>query len=480
VILRRVPAHVLAAALCLGLAAANLTRVHTLAFACALAVSTGLLVVASAAARFAIFATLLCLLGWWWASARLDALDRSQLSTYVDRAGRAIVVVTTRPSVGRFDVRAQGRLQRFAGRPMNERVQLEFPRGRAPPEQGAMLDVLAVVKLPRPPAEGFDERTWLRRHGVHVVLHVDEWTAIGKRGGLGGLADAVRTRLERAIAPGLAGERRAVLQGIVLGDDDALSDELRRDFRASGLYHLLAVSGQNVVLVAAGVLVLAWLAGVNRWIGEVGALAGIGAYVLAVGAQPSVIRAGIAASLASLAWLTGRLRDAWYAFLVGAIALLAWNPYVLLDPGFQLSFAAVAAIFTLVPGLMRRLEGYPLPFFLRAAVAVSTACGLATAPIVWVQFGALPLLAVPANALAEPAIPILLGLAFLTAGLGMISPAAAAFVAWLNGWIAAYVAICARAIGSLPFAQVTSNRGLAGLAAAVLASTYAWHRWRRS
>jgi competence protein ComEC len=266
----------------------------------------------------------------------------------------------------------------------------------------------------------------------------------------------------------------------VVGNDAALSDELRRDFRAAGLYHLLAVSGQNVALVAGGVLLLAWLAGVSRWVGEAGALAGIAAYVLAVGAQPSVVRAGIAGALASLAWLTGRLRDAWYALLLGAIALLAWNPYLVFDPGFQLSFAAVVSIFTLVPYLSRRLEGYPLPLFLRLAVAVSTACGLATAPIVWIQFGALPLLSVPANALAEPAIPPLLALAFVTAAIGAFSPSAAELVAWLNGWLAAYVALCAHAIGSLPFAQVTSSRGLAALAGCGLAAAYAWRRWRTS
>ena len=78
--------------------------------------------------------------------------------------------------------------------------------------------------------------------------------------------------------------------------------------------------------------------------------------MLAVGPQPSVIRAGIAGALASLAWLTGRLRDAWQALLLAAIALLAWNPYAIYDPGFQLSFAAVAAIFTVVPWIDRRLE----------------------------------------------------------------------------------------------------------------------------
>src|SRR6266511_4155354 len=112
---------------------------------------------------------------------------------------------------------------------------------------------------------------------------------------------------------------------------------------------LLAVSGQNVALVAGGALILAWLLGVPRLVAEVGALAAILAYVLAVGAQPSVVRAGVAGALGSLAWLTARTADRWHLLLVGAIVLLAWNPYVLLDVGFQLSFAAVIAIFVLVP-----------------------------------------------------------------------------------------------------------------------------------
>ncbi len=360
---------------------------------------------------------------------------------------------------------------------MNEPVQLQLKLGRSPP-QGAVLDALVVVKLPPGPENGFDERTWLRRHGVHVVLRVDEWAQVGSRGGLGGVADRLHRWLGRSIAPGLGGERRAVLDGIVLGEGSQLSPGLRQDFQASGLYHILAVSGQNVVLVAAGALTLAWLLGISRWLGELGALAGIGGYVLAVGPQPSVIRAGIAGGLASLAWLSGRLRDAWQALLVAAVALLAWNPYNLYDAGFQLSFTAVVAIFTVVPRIAKRLEYSPLPRGLRMGIAVSLGCSLLTAPILWIQFGYLPILGVPANALAEPAMPILLGLAFLTAGLDTFAPGAATVVAWLNGWTAAYIAFCARTIGSLPFAEIQNGRVLAGVVGVLLLACYLRYRRR--
>jgi competence protein ComEC len=173
--------------------------------------------------------------------------------------------------------------------------------------------------------------------------------------------------------------------------------------------------------------------------------------------------------------------DRWYFFLLGALVLLAWNPYTLLDPGFQLSFAAVAAIFVLVPRLLRLFEGYPLPTQLAGVVAVSTACGLATAPILWFQFHAVPLLTVPANALAAPAMPPLLALAFAAALAGLVFPPAGTAIAWLNGWFAAYLAGCARLVGGLPGAQVRSGRALLELLlVTAVAGAYAWRRWLNS
>lgn len=473
-------AHLLAGSVCAGVAGANAVRgpgIAVVAGASALALLAG---AADGGARLGLLVLSLCLAGWWWGSIRLEAIDRSPLLAEVGRAERALIAVTGPARRTRFELRVPAQVRQFGTLRLREPVLLKLPLGRSPP-QGTVLEAVVEVELPRGPHHGFDEQTFLRRHGVHTVLHADRWRAVGHRGGLGGLADRIRTRLERSLAPGLRGERRAVLAGVVLGSDEGLSEELRDSFRASGLYHLLAVSGQNVALVAGGALLCAWVLGLPRWLGEVGALGGILAYVLAVGAQPSVVRAGVAGGLGSLAWLTARAQDRWYFLLLGALALLAWNPYVLLDAGFQLSFAAVVAIFVLAPRLLRGLEGYPVPRSLAAVLAVSTACGLTTAPILWLQFHAIPLLSVPANALAAPAVVPLLGLSFAAAAIEPLAPGAAAALAWLNGWCAAYLAAGARLIGGLPFAQARSDRAAAALVAvALLGAAYAWRRWPRS
>ena len=462
--LDRAPLHVAAGSLCAGLASANAFRL------------TGplpplmiiLLVVAAAAsgspARLLLVCIAACLAGSTWGSLRLEAIDRSPLRVDIGRAGRMLVEVTATPRREGFSIRAPARTLRFEGRAIREPVLLELALGRAPP-QGARLDVLAEIKAPRPAEHGFDEARYLRRHGVHVVLRVDRWRAVGRRGGLGGVADRLHTGLAAALASGSTGERRQILVGIVLGDDGEVPEALRDRFRSSGLYHLLAVSGQNVALVAAGVLGAAWLLGLSRFVAELGAVAAIGAYVLAVGAQPSVVRAGVAGALGSLAWLTARGRDRWYFMLLGAVGLLAWNPYDVLDAGFQLSFAAVGAIFVLAPRIHRALEGYPLPGAVRGVTAVSAACGVTTAPILCLQFGTVPLYTVPANVLAEPAMPPLLAFSFVAAALHPLSAGAGAAPAWLAGWCAAYIAACARLVGGLPYAQVRTSVALTILAA---------------
>ena len=446
----------------------------------AVIVASAIFAAAGSRARLPACALALLLAGWWWGSARLDALERSTLVPEIGRSAAVTAVVTGPVRRSAFGLRLPAEVRSFDKRTLHERVLLELPLGRSPP-QGAILELRATVAAPRGPEDGFDERGWLARRGVHVVLHGRSWRIVGRRGGIGGISDRLRAHVARAITPGLDGERHAVLAGIVLGEDEGLTDELRDDFKAAGLYHLLAVSGQNITFLALGVLGLAWLLGIPRLPAEVVAIAAIVAYVLAVGWQPSVVRAGVAGALASLAWLLSRPRDRWHFLALGAAVLLAWTPASLLEPGFQLSFAAVGSIFLLLPRLRPALEGYPLTDWLREAIAVSTACGAATAPILWFQFGSVPVYSLPANALVTLAIGPLLGIALVGSLVEPVLPAAALTLGWLNGWLAAYIAGCARVVGGLPFAQVGSATAVCLLLGTPVALLVLQRlpRWRR-
>ncbi len=405
----------------------------------------------------------LAVAGWWWGSERLHALGHSVLRPRVGTAIRAVVDVEETPRQGRFDTRVRALV-----RSAHEEVQLQLGPGRAPP-QGARLSVLGVLH---------PGGTRLRRQGIHVVLRADTWRVIGMRGAL---ADRLHAWLERDSALGLTGERRAVLEAVVLGQTQGIDDSLLARFRASGLYHVLAVDGLKVAAVAGGSAALVLWLGFGRIAAELVALLALAGYVLAVGERPSVIRAAIAGALGSIAWITARERDRWHALLVGAVLLLAWNPMFVFDVGFQLSFAAVASIFVVSPRVVRALEGYPVPRWLAQLIGVSTACGLATAPITWLQFKQVSLVTVPANVVGVPIVAEMVTLALLTALIAPVAPGIAVVLARLNGCGAAFVATCARVFGGLPGAQARSPAAAAGAAAFVLlAAAYAWHRGHRA
>ena len=287
------------------------------------------------------------------------------------------------------------------------------------------MQVTGRLARPRGPFNGFDERTWLARRGIHVVLKSPDGSWLDAAAASGAArpgphrgADGVRRRRPRRRGADARLDRARRRRRAVAQTRDA--------FRASGLAHLLAVSGGNVALLVAAVLVLVWVAGGTRVGGHVGALVAVVGYVGLVGPSPSVVRAG-----------RGRRAGVGGVAAVAAVRSVApvrgrvWpsspclNPYNLADPGFQLSFAAVAAIILVAPRLREALEGLPFVPGLRAATAISAACTLATAPIGWWHFGRLNLIAaVPANLLALPAVPALLWMGLAAGAVAPFAPSA--------------------------------------------------------
>ena len=443
----------LVGAVCVGLALSIWISLP-LAAACALAVcaSAGILRW-TGAARLAAVGVALAVVGLAWGSLRMDALRASVLVHELGESGVAELVTVAPARSSPWSTRVIAVTRRFRHVPVRERVLLILPVGRSPP-RGAILEASVRVAEPRPEDNGFDERAWLARQGIQVVLEASSWREVGRRGGLAGFGDALRDHIESAVTRGVDGTRRGIVLGVVLGEDEGLPADVQDDFRASGLYHLLAVSGQNVAFLAGGVYALGWLLRLSKVVREISILGVIAAYVLAVGWQPSVVRAGVAGGLASLAWLAARPRDRWHFLAVGALVLMAWMPTSLLEPGFQLSFAAVAAIFVAVPRVRRRLDGYPVPSVVSDAIAVALACAVVTAPIVLVHFGEAPLYTVLANVVAFVAAPLVLGLGLLAAVVEPVSPSAAAGLAALGGWAAAWLELVAHVVADLPSARI--------------------------
>ena len=192
-------------------------------------------------ARLAAVGVALAILGLAWGSLRMDALRVSVLADELGETGTAelVTVAPARSSLWSTRVIAVTRAFRYA--PVHERVLLVLPVGRSPP-RGAILEATVRIAEPQPEKDGFDERAWLARQGVRVVLEASSWRELGRRGGISGFGDRLRDRIERAVSRGTDGVRRGIVLGVVLGEDEGLPSDVQDDFRASGLYHLLRYS----------------------------------------------------------------------------------------------------------------------------------------------------------------------------------------------------------------------------------------------
>ena len=319
----------------------------------------------------------------------------------------------------------------------------------------------------------------MARRGIAMVLEAERVEPTGeRRGGLWGRIDLVRERAESALGRGMPEREAALARGFVLGQDDAIDPRTREDFRRSGLAHLLAVSGQNVILLC----LLAWpllaLAGLTLRARLLMLLALIAVYVPVTGAGASIQRAGVMGAAGLVAALAGRPSSRWYALLLAAALTLGLNPRASGDVGWQLSFAAVIGIFLWTARLASLLDGGRTQGSPRRALAegaaMTVAATIATAPLMAHHFGSLSPAALPANLLALPAVAPAMWLGMLAGMLGQLPAVPVEPLNWLDSLCLAYIAQVARWFGTPGWAlldiELDGPAGLIGAYAALIAA----------
>jgi competence protein ComEC len=301
---------------------------------------------------------------------------------------------------------------------------------------------------------------YLRRQGIAMTLRVDRITPQpGKRTGLTGWIDDVRVRAETALGRGMPRREEALARGFVLGQDDRIDERTREDFRRSNLAHLLAVSGENVILLG----VLAWpllaLLGLPLRARLIGTLCLIAIYVPLTGAGPSIQRAGVMGAAGLIAALADRPRSRWYAVLLAAAVTLALNPRTYGDVGWQLSFVAVIGIMLWARRLASLISGEAgrgsARRALAEAIAVTVSATVATAPLMAAAFDQFSPAALPANVLAAPAVAPAMWLGMLTGIVGQATFVPVEPLNWLDSLCLAYIAQIAHWLAAPDWASLT-------------------------
>lgn len=297
-------------------------------------------------------------------------------------------------------------------------------------EFGDTLSVTGTLMLP----ESFETDTgrsfpydkYLLKDGVYVVMKNIHETPVVTRP-----SDAftqavqflfgIKQHMLESLAHSLVEPYASLAGGLILGAKQGLGEELMDIFNRVGLSHIVVLSGYNIMIVAAFVLaVCSWIPRRHQFtvVGSVIIL-----FVIMAGAGSASIRAGLMA----LIYMWGKTRhktyDAVRALMIVACAMILWSPYTLLyDPGFQLSVVATLGLLLLTPIIKSYVRKMPYEW-LRELIASCVAAYVSVLPLILYYTGFFSFVAVIANIIVLPIVPLAMLLSFTTSIVALIMPA---------------------------------------------------------
>lgn len=277
---------------------------------------------------------------------------------------------------------------------------------------GDIVTAKGIVRIPEASDNTFDYGKYLKSENISAVMYNGEaslniteekTTFFGK---LQNFTD------KRSFERFLPKENAAFMRALVLGDRSGFTDELKSDFSASGVYHVVAVSGMHISILIMFVTYLLRYVTKRRKIRNILAIVCIIFYLAAIGAAPSAMRAGIIGMLALFSCVISRRADFATSFALSAAVLLAFNPYLIFNAGFLLSYSAVIGICVFSEGI-GRLTAF-LPGMFRDIVTMSLSAEAATLPIRISYFNTVNIYGIVSNILVIPFIEILYALGLVS------------------------------------------------------------------
>lgn len=275
----------------------------------------------------------------------------------------------------------------------------------------AKLNLPDTAKLPGT----FDYRAYLKNKNIWFSFYAPDWQFLKHHShhDIIGWAQSIRSYLSAQLSQLCRYENHAaILQALILGDRSDLDRDLTETFARTGVVHVLAVSGLHV-----GILYLVFNALFLpllkfrrlKWLYSVLMLTGLWVYAFLSGLTPSVSRATLMFSIVLLGKIISRKSFSWNTMAFSAFLIVCWQPFVIFQTGFQLSYAALAGILAFGIPLQRLLRtGDWLVDQILALLVISAAAQLGTLPISLYYFGQFPNLFFLSNMMVIPLITLVL------------------------------------------------------------------------
>jgi len=278
----------------------------------------------------------------------------------------------------------------------------------------------------------------------------------------GNPALAMRDSFASAIATAVREPAASLGAGYLLGQKQALPQDLQEALVVTGLTHVVVASGYNLTILVR--IARRLFSKVSKYLAALTSVGMVGAFMAITGLSPSMTRAGLVSLLSIWAWYYGRKFHPVTLLLLAASATVLWNPsYAWGDIGWLLSFAAFGGVMILAPLLRAYFYGEQKPSVVAQILGETVAAQLLTAPIILVVFGQFSVIAIISNLIVVPFVPLAM-LLTLMAGLGALAaPAAAIIVGWPAQLLLEAMVWVVNQTASIPWAQAKFSVPMVGV-----------------
>jgi competence protein ComEC len=323
---------------------------------------------------------------------------------------------------------------------------------------GREIEFEGVLSLPtgvRNPG-GFDYRRYLMQKVVGASVFAYPYTIEAGKGKKGNflvqMGLSIRKRIIYVIENSLPPQQAGLMNGMLIGYREGLSEEVQEAFSNAGLTHIMAVSGANVAFLILPLAFLLKRLRVRRIAANLFIIAFLILFVFITGFEPSVLRAVIMAIILLVAAIIYREPDTYAAIAFSCILILAANPCMLFNVGFQLSYAATLSIVMLYKNIKKLISRRFMPGWITEVLAATIAAQMGVLPITLICFNKVSIIAIIPNLLAVPMLEVITILGTLMAILGQFSLLIAQIIGYLCNVLLSAVLLITKLASSVPFA----------------------------
>ncbi len=326
---------------------------------------------------------------------------------------------------------------------------------------GTVLTLKAEINRPKPATNpgGFNYQRYLASIGISGtvnVMNISEIKISGKGSGwiIKKMGYKIKNTVLGIVRECLPKNQAGLIAGMIIGYKDGLDENAYEAFRKAGLTHIMVASGMNIAFIILPLTFLFRKLRLTRKVANIIIMCVLVLFIFVTGFSASVVRAVIMGIMILTGQIIMRETDIYTSISAAVLLLLLYNPFMIFDIGFQLSFAATISLVMFYPSIKAAVSFKYVPEIVSDTLAATLAAQIGVVPISIYYFNSLSLVSVISNLLVVPTVQVITIIGFIMVFTGLININLAVLIGYINNSVLSFVLFVTEISSKFPYATI--------------------------